>query len=161
MHRHFHSGNGGHSRDDQPWRTSHGRRPYDWKLLSSLSRTFLHIRTPSGRGQWYKTGMASAVAIAVEMPLGGSRDSLGDATQLHQHHCVRASRQLAILLHERALHRLTEDRAASPWHRFHFCKTFKKSFSRSTKNKDSVTLARQSANHLLQVLAFGRMLFAG
>ena len=40
--------------------------------------------TQSGRGPTMQTGMASAIAIAVEKPFGGSRDSMGDATRLHQ-----------------------------------------------------------------------------
>ena len=40
------------------------------------------LRVPGSH--WRRTGMASAVAIAVEKPLGGGRHFLGDATQLHQ-----------------------------------------------------------------------------
>ena len=53
-------------------------------VMSSPTWTFLHIRAPSGWERWCRTGLASAVAIAVEGPLGGGRDSVGDATQLHQ-----------------------------------------------------------------------------
>ena len=30
-----------------------------------------------------RSGMASAIAIAIEKPFGGGRHSMGDATQLH------------------------------------------------------------------------------